>query len=105
LIQAYKEAAAEALRQAVPEEKIIKDQFEFEFDYALMPDVMQALHKLEIEILHQQFDERGRITIGIRKSETKDKLLKIKALVWKVSIEEADGLGWPSGLKVCGVEG
>jgi uncharacterized YigZ family protein len=105
LIQAYKEAAAEALRQAIPEEKIIKDQFEFDFDYALMPDVMQALHKLEIEILHQQFDERGRITIGIRKSETKDKLLKTKALLWKVSIEEADGLGWPSVLKVCAMEG
>ncbi len=105
LIQAYKEAAAEALRQAIPEEKIITDQFEFDFDYALMPDVMQALHKIEVEILHQQFDDRGCILIGIRKSETKDKLRKIKAQLWKVSLEEAETLHWPSGLKVSAVEG
>ncbi|MCB0529283.1 MAG: YigZ family protein [Saprospiraceae bacterium] len=46
LINAYREAAAEALRHAEVEEKIIQDVFAFDFDYALMPDVMNEVKKL-----------------------------------------------------------
>lgn len=100
LIQAYREAAAEALRQAEVVEKIVKDQQCFDFDYALMPDLMHILKKLEIEIFQEEFGERGRIIIGIRQSEVVDKLLKIKALLWKVSLEEAETLDWPPGMEL-----
>ena len=100
LIQAYRESAAEALRQAMVVEKIVLDFFRFEFDYALMPDVMQALKKLEIELFRQEFNGRGMIEAGIRQSEVADKLLKIKALLWKVSTEEASTLDWPPGMEV-----
>lgn len=99
LIQAYREAAAEALRQAEVVEKIVQDVFRLDFDYALMPEVMHTLKKLEIDMLHQEFADRGRIEVGIRQSEVSEKLLKIKALIWKVSTEEADTLGWPPGLE------
>jgi uncharacterized YigZ family protein len=100
LIQAYRETAAEALRQASVIEKIVKTGFILDFDYALMPDIMQALKKLDIEIFEQEFGDRGKIDIGIRQSEIADKLLKTRALLWKVSTDEAAGLDWPPGLQV-----
>jgi uncharacterized YigZ family protein len=100
LIQAYREAAAEALRQGDIREYLVKDHFLLDFDYALMPDVMNAVKKLDLEVTQQSFDDRGRMEIGIRKSETQATLLRFKAQLWKVSEEEAAAVDWPSGLKV-----
>lgn len=100
LIQAYREAAAEALRSAEIVEKIVQERFRLTFEYALMPDLMNAVKKLELDILHQDFGEAGQLDLGIRQSETADKLLKMKSLLWKISPEEAAGLDWPPGLSV-----
>ncbi|MFN8302724.1 MAG: YigZ family protein [Saprospiraceae bacterium] len=100
LIHAYREAAAEALRQATIEEKIVQDCFRFSFDYALMPDIMNAVKKLDFTIVHQDFGEAGLMDLAVRQSETADKLLRMKASIWKVSAEEAATLDWPPGLKV-----
>lgn len=100
LIQAYRESAAEAIRAAEIVEKLIKDPFTLVFDYALMPDVMQALKKLDIEILAQDFQDKGQMRIAIRKSETEAQLLKIKAYIRKTSLEEAETLDWPPGLEL-----
>ena len=100
LIHAYRETTAEALNQATIEEKIIKDVCSFDFDYALMPDVMQAIKKNDLEITEQIFNDRGMIRIAIRKTETIATLLRLKAALWKVSLEEADTLEWPAGLIV-----
>ena len=100
LINAYREAAAEALRNAEIVECLVKDLFLLDFDYALMPDIMNAIKKLEIEVLRQSFEDRGQIEIGIRQSETASTLLRFKAQLWKVSEEEAAGVDWPAGLTV-----
>ena len=100
LIQAYREATAEALRAATIVEKIVCDAFQLDFDYALMPDVMNAVKKLELEITQQDFGERGLLQVAIRQSETTQTLVKVKSLIWKVSTEEAALLGWPAGMKV-----
>ena len=100
LINAYREATAEALRNATMEEKIVKDAFLLDFDYALMPDVMNAIKKLALDISKEEYGERGLLEIGIRQSEIEDTLLKMKALIWKVSTEEAATLDWPAGLNV-----
>ena len=100
LIQAYRESAAAALRQAVVVEKIVKTNLSLDFDYALMPDVMNALKKLDLEVYKQTYDDRGRLDIGIRQSETTEKLLLLKAAVWKVSAEAAVALDWPAGMRV-----
>jgi hypothetical protein len=81
-------------------EKIVKDHFLLDFDYALMPDIMNGLKKLDLEIIRQSFDERGQIEIAIRQTETTLQLQKLKASIWKVSVEEATGLDWPGGMKV-----
>jgi len=100
LINAYREATAEALRSAMIVEKIVKDTFSLDFDYALMPDVMNAVKKLALDIFKEEYSERGLLEIGIRQSEVEDTLLKMKALIWKVSAEEAATLDWPAGLSV-----
>jgi len=100
LINAYREAAAEALRNAEVIECLVKDFFLLDFDYALMPDVMNAIKKLELEVLQQSFEERGQIEIAIRQSETAATLLRFRAQLWKVSEEEAAGVDWPTGLVV-----
>jgi len=100
LIQAYREAAAEALRNGDIREYLVKDQLLLDFDYALMPDVMNAVKKLDLEVTQQSFEDRGQLEIGIRKSETQATLLRFKAQLWKVSEEEAAEVDWPSGLKV-----
>ncbi len=101
LIQAYRESAAEALRQARVVEKIVQDNFQIAVDYGLMPELMNAIKKLDLDISRQDFNDTGaEMEIGIRKSEVADKLLHLKALLWKVSAEEAQTLEWPSGIKV-----
>lgn len=100
LIQAYREATAEAIRQAEVVEKIVKATFSVGFDYALMPDIMNAVKKLEIEVYQQAFEERGLLEIGIRNSEVQGKMLRFKAALWKVSTDEAENLGWPPGMEV-----
>lgn len=98
LINAYREATAESLRSAEVVEKIVKDTFGLNFDYALMPDVMNAVKKLDLEIYKEDYGDRGLLEIGIRQSEVESTLLKMKALIWKVSQEEAATLEWPAGL-------
>ena len=98
LIHAYREAAAAALRNADITEKIIKDHFSLDFDYALMPDVMNGVKKLDLEIVRQTFEERGLLEIAIRQTEATERLLQLKASIWKVSTDEAATLEWPAGL-------
>ena len=98
LIQAYRESAAEALRAGAPVEKIVKQHFELSFDYGMMPDVMQAVKKLELEVLDQTFTDAGRMVVAIRRSEAEQKMLTLRAQLWKVSEEEAAGLEWPIGV-------
>jgi uncharacterized YigZ family protein len=89
LIQAYREATAEAFRNAEIVERIVEGIFEIHFNYDKMPDVMNALKRLSINILKQDFNETGIVTCSIRKSETEEKILKMRALIMKISTDEA----------------
>ena len=88
LIAAYKESTAEAFRQAEIIDKIIEDIFEIKFEYDKMPDVMNALKRLNIKVLSQEFNDSGVINISIRKNESEQTVLHFRALVLKKSIEE-----------------
>jgi len=100
LINAYRETAAEALKQAEIVEVIVKNSFRFDFDYAIMPEIMHTLKSMNIEIRQEEFGNRGMIEVGIRQSEAVDTLLAIKASIWKVSTEEAATLDWPPGMEL-----
>jgi uncharacterized YigZ family protein len=88
LISAYKASTAEAFRQAEIVDKIIEDVFEIKFEYDKMPDVMNALKRLNINVLSQCFNENGVINVSIRQSESEQNIIHFRALVLKKSIEE-----------------
>ncbi len=101
LIHAYRESAAEALRQSPRVEKIVQERFVFTVGYALLPDLQNALKKLGTEIFQENYgDAEACLEIGIRKSAAPDTLLKIRALMWKTTPEEARTLDWPQGVTV-----
>ena len=100
LIHAYREAAAAALQTAAIEEKILCTPVVLQFDYAIMPDLVHALKQLGLDIIRQDFDARGRLEIAIRKNETEDRLLQLKALLWKVRPQDAQTLEWPATLEI-----
>lgn len=89
LIQAYKSSTIEALQQAEITTKYLCDTFRITFDYAVMGDVMNALKKVEMEIITQNFEESPYLQVVIRRSLVAEKLLQLKALIAKVSLEEA----------------
>lgn len=88
LIHAYKSSAAEALQQAEMEERIVEDIYNITFDYALMSNVMNAVKKLNVEIIKQEFENEGKLEIAIRQSEVPQTLLQLKSLIGNLRIEE-----------------
>lgn len=100
LINAYRESAAEALRQANIIEKTVEDIYQLKFDYTLMSDVMNAIKKADLEMVSQDFGDIGCIHIAIRKSEVDQQLIQLKARILKVSIEEATAIKKIAGLDI-----
>ena len=90
LINAYKQSTADALGEAEVLSKFVEDVLVIHFDYALMSQVMNAVKKLDLLVLKQEFTERGRLEIAFRQSLKEEQLLKLLALVKEVRIEEVD---------------
>ncbi len=88
LINAYRASAADALAKSEIIEKILEDIIEIQFEYEWMPAVMNAVKKLQINVLRQDFNEIGVLQIGIRKQLTEEMLLKMKANILKITVEE-----------------
>ena len=55
---------------------------------------------MSINMLSQQFDESGRVTFGIRQTEVVQKLLEMKALILKISVEEAEIRDYTEGVEI-----
>jgi len=100
LIQAYRETAADTLKNATIIEVVLKTQCVFDLDYAIVPDVMNAVKKLQIELLEQEFGEVARFTLAIRNNEVAESLLALKAALWKTTPQEAATLDWPRGVEI-----
>lgn len=99
LIQAYRESAAEALRQAPKVEKILRELVQITVGYALLPDLQNAVKKCAADILQESYgDTEAYLEIGIRKNVASETLLRIKAMLWKTTPEEAHTLEWPEGI-------
>jgi uncharacterized YigZ family protein len=88
LINAYKTAAELALSTAVIVERIVEDRFVIHFEYALMSQVMNALNRLELPQLDQDFGTTARITTAIRRSETESTLRQLRAYVADLYVGE-----------------
>ena len=100
LIQAYKTAAMEALKQATIIEKTVSDVYRLTFEYAIMSEVMNAVKRLKLTIVQQDFGNIGVLDVGIRQSEVKDTLPRLKALIAKVHLEMVADMEEIEGLKI-----
>ncbi|MFT4221461.1 IMPACT family protein [Dysgonomonas sp.] len=83
LILAYREAAADAIREAGIIEKTVDIQISFGFEYPFMNDVMKIVKDLEPIILEQSYDLNCSMTLEIRKAkfdELSNRLEKVESL-------------------------
>ncbi len=65
LINAYKTAAAEALNNAVIIEKTITRTFHITFDYEVTNEVLQLVHSLSVNIVHQDFAVQCKFKLAV----------------------------------------
>lgn len=90
LIQAYKEAASDAIAHAVIVEKTVNEIFHIRFSYLVMNDVMKVLKEEETEVLERTFEMDCDMLLSIRKKNAarlQERLLKIESL--HTEIDEA----------------
>ena len=91
LIEAYKAAAEDALRNGSIVEIELSETIWLQFEYTMLADIMKAIKDFGLKILEQNFSEKGTMTIAIplrQKEKLLDKLTLLHALgrsiVWKV---------------------
>ncbi|GAA3986173.1 IMPACT family protein [Mucilaginibacter dorajii] len=77
LINAYKVATEEALKQATIVQKTVNDIYTVSFDYLQMNDVMRIIKEDDLTVLNQQFDNDCNIQLSIRKMQVEQVLGKI----------------------------
>jgi uncharacterized YigZ family protein len=90
LIQAYRQSAADALQQATLQERFLEQIYQIEFDYALMPLVMNAAKTLPMRITLQNFDLKAVLHVAIRTSEVSDTLRRFKAQAGQLHLEQVE---------------
>jgi uncharacterized YigZ family protein len=80
LINAYKQAAEDAINHAIIIEKTVNDVYRVSFNYLQMNDVMRLIKEENITILSQQFDNDCNIEIAIRKMQVNQVLGRLDKL-------------------------
>lgn len=80
LINAYKTAAAEAIKEANVIEKTVNDVYEITFDYLVMNDVMRLMKEEQLNILDQNFDNSCVIKFEVRKASLNTVLGKLEKI-------------------------
>ena len=86
LINAYKTAAEEALKNAKIIKKTLHDIYELRFEYSEMNEVMRIMKEEQIEQVGQNFELNCSITLALRKADV-DKVLSKFDRVEKLKIE------------------
>lgn len=81
LVVAYKEAAADALNQAVIVEKSVQEIISLSFDYLLMNDVMKVIKDHNPQIITQEFDTMCSIKLSISKQYAAALKLKFEQII------------------------
>lgn len=86
LINAYKTAAAEAIKEANVVEKTLNDIYEITFDYLAMNDVMRLMKDEQLNILNQNFDNACVIQFEVRKANLNTVLGKLDKIenIWEI---------------------
>ena len=85
LINAYKNAAADALNNAEIVEKLIERNYCLGFTYNELNDVMQIIKNENLNIIKTQFEEKCKLFFSVRKSD-EEKIRNIFENFYGVSI-------------------
>lgn len=83
LINAYRNAALDAINQAEIVEKLLEKRFMIEFDYSAMNEVMKIFKDEKLPQMDPQFDLKCKIQTSVRLSESNQiekSLLKIEGV-------------------------
>ncbi len=80
LIQAYREAAADALKNAVIIEKHIHLHYQVDFSFEHLNEVMKQMKQFDCKITKQEFDSACSIQFSIRKSLSENCEAKLKTI-------------------------
>lgn len=80
LINAYRQATEEALKQAVIIEKTVNDIYTIEFGHLQMNQVMRLIKEDKLEIIAQNFDNDCTLQISIRKTMVNSVLFKLSKM-------------------------
>lgn len=70
LINAYRSAATDALKNAVLITKILEDYFVVKFTYTEMNDVMQLIKQENLNVINTHFELECSLKFSVRKSES-----------------------------------
>lgn len=81
LINAYKQAAADALSNSTIIEKTVNDVYEIKFDYLQMNDVMKIIKDENLKIHSQNFELSCSLSYSVRKNNS----TKVHDLLSKIS--------------------
>ena len=81
LIQAYKDAAQDAINNSEIVERTIDSSVTIRFEYVLMNSVMGIIKDLSPNILEQQFDNDCKMILSIRNSEFERLVAKLDKVI------------------------
>jgi uncharacterized YigZ family protein len=91
LINAYKNAAADAIQNAVPITRIIEDQFLITFDYPLQNRVMKMIKDEQLDIVNSVFELDCRLTLNVRLNKS-DMMMKKFQSIYGLTIEKRNNV-------------
>ena len=100
LINAYRAATHAALSDASIIQKTVCDIYRLHFDYAIMSNVMNAVKKLNLEMVSQNFDATPSLDIAIRQSEVSTTIDLLKAHIAQIPLEMAKEQKKIDGLRI-----
>ena len=86
LINAYKSATIEAVKNAKIIEKTVNSVFRIEFEHPQMNEVMKIVKEEDLKISNQNFDLKCSFSLEIRQSQVNKvigRLEKVEGLKWK----------------------
>ena len=104
LINAYKESTIAALQDADVIERTVEEVYRLSFDYGLMGNVMSSIEHLQLNMINQNFEASATVDLAIRRSEVAPTLLRLKAAIGKLYLEEVDEETKVEGLGIEWVE-
>ncbi len=99
LIRAYRQSAAEALRQGQFIERMVLQHWRVELNYALLPEWIGAARRAGIAILREEYGtDRVTLLMGVAPSRQEEAWLQLKALLWKSHADDVRERAWPDGV-------